>query len=267
MKITVCIITKNRLLEINHCLISLKNQTVKPNEILIINAGNKNSLIKEINKYIKDLNIHLIQSKKSKLFRRFLGYKKTKSPIVAYLDDDCIADKDWIKNIALAHKNNPKIIAITGKCINNKTNYISKINQHYYDLWIQRHLYQKNLIQIIDTKNCSLKKTEKFKFKLDKEIETNNNGEDNYLAILLRQQRFEILYDTNIRVGHNEKDTFLKSITQRYENGKVKAYLNWRWKDFKPKKIIHSKNIFNQFLNIFFYVGYINETIRLINKK
>ncbi len=49
--------------------------------------------------------------------KRNIGIKKAKNEIVAFIDDDCIPEKDWLQNICKEFGSNPTIAAIEGKTV------------------------------------------------------------------------------------------------------------------------------------------------------
>lgn len=105
-KISVIICTYKRPNILNKCLQSLKIQTNKNFEVLVIDNANDKRTKKIVSSYT---NVKYIVEKNTGLsFARNTGFKNAKYDWIAYLDDDAIAEKDWIENIIKFIKNHPQ---------------------------------------------------------------------------------------------------------------------------------------------------------------
>ena len=92
MKLSVIICTGGRPKELKQCLASLKKQSLKDFETLIIR---ETPLVKA----------------------RDLGWRRAKGEIVAWLDDDVTADKDWAKNLVSIFVKNKTVGGVSGPTI------------------------------------------------------------------------------------------------------------------------------------------------------
>jgi glycosyltransferase involved in cell wall biosynthesis len=87
LRISVCVTTFNESEETIKKLVSaLNNQTLKPNEIIIIDAKDYNNC--------------------SRSKGRNIAIKKAKNEIIAITDAGCIPHRDWLKNLIKPVKNN-----------------------------------------------------------------------------------------------------------------------------------------------------------------
>lgn len=98
-KLSIIIPVFNEEHYIKICLSSLQSQTIKPDEIIVINDGSTDNSLKIIQKY---------QSSKIKYFStvhqgvakaRNLGAKKSQGDILIFLDADLKFDKTYLKNL------------------------------------------------------------------------------------------------------------------------------------------------------------------------
>lgn len=124
--ISVCITTKNRETQLKDCINSILNNTVLPDEIIIVNQGNRFS--KNFLDY-KDTSIvwKVINQNKSNLSSgRNTAIKNSKSEILCFTDDDCVVHKHWIKNIKKRFNSNQKIVGIFGEALP----YKPKLNKY-----------------------------------------------------------------------------------------------------------------------------------------
>ncbi len=88
---------------IERCLNSLTNQTEEPLEVIVVDSGDDGaaSLIRQ-----KFPQVRLLTSLNRKYpgDARNLGVPCTTGEIVAFLDADCVAPRDWVQQIRLAHQ-------------------------------------------------------------------------------------------------------------------------------------------------------------------
>lgn len=98
------------------CLEALENQTLKPNEVILVDDGSGDSTISLVLNFKKTSKIKFKILRQNHLgpgTARNLGAKIAKGTILAFLDSDCVPDKNWLKNI-LAILSNPNIGAVGG---------------------------------------------------------------------------------------------------------------------------------------------------------
>ena len=92
MKLSVIICTSGRPQELKNCLQSLKQQSFKSFETLIVK---ETPLVKA----------------------RDLGWRRAKGEIVAWIDDDVVVDKDWAKNLVDIFTKNKQVGGVSGPTI------------------------------------------------------------------------------------------------------------------------------------------------------
>lgn len=110
MKISLVIPAYNEEKFIKKCLESVKKQTVKPDEVLVIN---NNSTDKTVN-IAKEFKVKIISEKQQGIsFTRNRGFNEAQYEIIARCDADCILPKTWIEQIKENFKNK-KIDALGG---------------------------------------------------------------------------------------------------------------------------------------------------------
>lgn len=90
--------SKDKLKQVLDCIKSLKKQSLPPHEILVVLDP-----IPEVLGHFKekvDDNVRIVESDGFGLSRaRNTGIKNSGGEIVAFIDDDAVADRDWLKNI------------------------------------------------------------------------------------------------------------------------------------------------------------------------
>lgn len=115
MKISVCVATKNRPEKIKECLKSITNTQPKPDEIVVVDqSGYKefDKILEKIN-HVPVLYFHQQATGKSKGLN--LAINKAQNEIIAFTDDDCLVEKDWLKTIKTAFAEHPEVVGVFGQ--------------------------------------------------------------------------------------------------------------------------------------------------------
>ena len=99
-KISVVIPTYNRAKLLKECLTSLCKQEYKNFEVIVVDDGSKDQTKEIVDSFKKNLDIkYIFQENKGPACARNLGIKMASGDIVAFIDDDCIASRQWLKAI------------------------------------------------------------------------------------------------------------------------------------------------------------------------
>ncbi len=115
------ICTKNRPIELAECLESIKIQSLKPNEVIIVDdSDNEVSRLVANNFNKSPLYIVYMRGKRHMIASRNLGVKKSSGEIITFLDDDVVLEKDFIQEIATVLEQDEKktIGAVVGNITN-----------------------------------------------------------------------------------------------------------------------------------------------------
>lgn len=118
-EVSVIIITKNRPVELRAFLISLKKSTFVNFELIIVDQSKEKridkSLYKVLHKFPKTKYFHSKQSGKSRGLN--LAIKLSSTSNLAFSDDDCLPDANWLKNVVETFEKNPKITGVFGRTL------------------------------------------------------------------------------------------------------------------------------------------------------
>ena len=112
-KISVIVCTYNGEKRITHLLDSLKKQTYKNLEIVIVDDGSSDGTSDIVKKYPFRLIRH--RTNRGLADSRNTGIKSSKGDIIIFTDDDCVADKNWVREIAKCYSKNRDINAAGGR--------------------------------------------------------------------------------------------------------------------------------------------------------
>ena len=122
LKISVIIPTKDRVDEIRRCIKSILNQTILPDEIIVVDSSEKkvlDSLIRETFPHAA-CKIRYFYYKGSNNMARNMGVRRSTGDILFFFDDDVILNKDYIKEVVKLFEEDKEsnIAGVMGKITN-----------------------------------------------------------------------------------------------------------------------------------------------------
>jgi|GEM_PF-833696 len=158
-RISVVIVTRNRAVLLKKVIHSLLVQTVLPDEILIVDNHSEDET-KKIVLHLQGLKKVLIRY----AFEKKIGYpivhntglKNAAYKWVAFIDDDCIADKNWVRELKRSIQKNSDAVVILGE---SKTLYpqnIFSLTIYLLDQnWKKNRIHGQRILnyEILDNKN------------------------------------------------------------------------------------------------------------------
>jgi len=104
--------TKNRLDSVRRCIDSLKNQSLACKEIVLVLDPDED-LVDFYRRRLED-DVKLVLSDKRGLSNaRNTGIKNAKGEIVAFIDDDAVADENWLSKM-VSNYDDPKVVGVGG---------------------------------------------------------------------------------------------------------------------------------------------------------
>ncbi len=133
MGVSVVIPNYNGEKYLKKCLDTLMEQTLKPEEIIIVDNNSKDKSLEIINNIFKE-KVTLIKLNENKGFSVAVneGIKHNKSEFVALLNNDTEVDKDWLKNLYECIKKDEKIFSCCSKMLRyNKRDIIDDVGDEY----------------------------------------------------------------------------------------------------------------------------------------
>lgn len=106
--ISVVICTRNRRKALKRCVDSIVNQSYQPQEIIIVDDASGRKTKEAVSEIVNNCKIPtklIVNEKRMGLAAsRNRGIKAAKYDIIAFLDDDCTADKNWLKELSKHYK-------------------------------------------------------------------------------------------------------------------------------------------------------------------
>jgi len=120
LSISVVICTKNRRKALRRCVDSIVNQSCRPREIIIVDDASGRKTKEAINEIVNNCRIQtrliVNEERIGSAASRNRGIRAAKFDIVAFLDDDCSADKDWLEEL-LKYYESELVVGVGGPVI------------------------------------------------------------------------------------------------------------------------------------------------------
>jgi GT2 family glycosyltransferase len=115
--LTAVICTRNRPDRLHRALLSIEEQVLPPDEIIVVDNAPSDDATRELVKsrfpkvrYIRELAEGLN-------FARNRALMESNREIVAYMDDDAVADRSWVRSIYNVFKGSPEAGVCTGRIL------------------------------------------------------------------------------------------------------------------------------------------------------
>lgn len=218
--ISVIVPTFNRSIQLKKCIDSLMTQSYNKNkfEIIIINDGSTDNTINFLESIKTIPNISIInQDNKGPASARNQGLKKSKGDYIAFIDDDCIASRDWLLELTSSLPQDPKIAGIGGKIHGLSNTIIDKFIEN--DIYLFKHQINRTNTDYIVTANSLFKKEALMRINGFNENFMIAGGEDNYLSYQLIKKGYTIIKTEKAIIYHHHPNSIISFYKTSYKYG------------------------------------------------
>lgn len=249
MKVSVIICTYNREKFLPDCLESLVQQNSNPNlyEVIIINNNSSDSTDAICQKFIADhAGHHLVyhvETQQGLSYARNAGIKLSNGEILCYIDDDAIAQSNFIEEIIQAFDKNPQMDGMGGKILAKFESQIPAWHNKFtspplfstHDLGEKEKYYLKSQYPIgcnMAVKRSVIDDIGKFNVKLGRTGKKLLGGEEKDFFQRMKSKNYKIKYIPSVVVQHQidsyrtDKE-FVEKLSKRMgESKKIFARMN-----------------------------------------
>ncbi len=236
--ISVVVITSDRPMLLNRCLLSLADQTVKPIEIIIVDGSkrhNETAVIANYCRWTHRLPICLLRDDRRSIpYARNLGALKSHGDIVVYLDDDLAAANTYLSRMQDHFIRDRKLTAVMGRIRNMLPgNVYASTYYAYYDRGLRhhfpslRHEHRLTAGRMLDCEVVGIRRAVISRVKFYGPRPYRN--EDVELGIRLIRMGKHILFDPSIIAVTWPRTTFLPLAWTCIRNGYWDAYVEKRF--------------------------------------
>jgi GT2 family glycosyltransferase len=194
---------------IEECLESLLKQSLKPNEILVIDDGSTDDTAAIVKKFT---HITLLSQPKNLglAAARNRGIRESKHKLVASIDSDCVAKFDWLENLFISISEDSNLAGVGGKLI-------ERHQEKLADRWRATHLKQHRGDQFLSDPPFLFGHSTIFRKEALEKIglyhePLRTNAEDVELSERLVRAGYKISYQPLAVAEHIKHDTILSVI-------------------------------------------------------
>lgn len=204
---------------ISDCVQSILDQEIREEfEIIIVNSS-QDKTPNIIRSHFPSVRLVQLEKRVFAGRARNIGIQESKGDIVAFLDSDCTASRDWLQCVFSWHNKGYK--AVGGSIVNASEKNIFSKAEYPLEILEFSPNNSKREVKFVSAANCSFSREIFSKYGKFPNIRA---GEDVIFSHILRDEGEKILFDPKIKVFHKNDINF-------------RAYLK--------KQIMHGKNSFD----------------------
>ena len=143
MKVSFLLCAYNEEKTIEDTLSSILNQSIKPDEVVVVNDGSTDNTAQILKKFVNECKIvHLSKNTGNKAKAQRIGLKYLTGDLIAFTDADTKLDPKFLEN-GLPYFLDPLVGAISGQVLSNKKNWLTAVRQIQY--LIGQNLYKRGM--------------------------------------------------------------------------------------------------------------------------
>lgn len=121
LRTSVVIVTKDRPENLRNLLKSLIKQSLRPDEVIVVDNNSSKSYESVFNEFKNGLPFRtFIETKPGIPTARNRGVQEAVGDIILFTDDDCEADSFWVENLVKPFYQNPYIGVVGGEILSFK---------------------------------------------------------------------------------------------------------------------------------------------------
>jgi len=219
--LSLIIPTRNRADFLEECLRHLMGQIDQKDEVLVVDNGSQDDTHQVVLSFQDKMPVkYFFESRKGPSFARNLGIRKAKGKILGFLDDDMIANKNWVKEVKRLVPQEDFVYAGKVKNIYFKEGIFTQMSRLREELFWPLILKQSSsrdkgrpVINFLDTGNFCLRK--EVSLNLKKVFDEENFpfiGEQQDLAERLQLSGYKIIYNPKMITQQQKGEITLKKV-------------------------------------------------------
>lgn len=116
--VSIVIVTQNRADDLDECLCSIINQTLKADEIIVVDNASNDNTVEMVRLKYPLVKLILMPFNTGCPGGRNIGIVNSSGEIIFFLDDDCIIDQDAIEKIVNRFNKEPELGVISMAVVN-----------------------------------------------------------------------------------------------------------------------------------------------------
>lgn len=238
-KITLAIVTYKRPQILRKCFESIVAQTLLPTMVFIIDNDPQKSARSLIKLFKPKLNLsYTFVGEKNTAIARNKALNICTTPLLGFVDDDCMLQKNWVKQAlsTIANKNNSPDYVIGFSKLSNPQSALARAQYYHHQYWFDWKLKKNNNVPTpfnFDTKNIIIK-TDSFRknhLKFNPKFMLNSvDASDTEMGFQASTTNLKGKFNPKMIVYHKEQENLLVAVLHKaYLKGKLASDLAQKW--------------------------------------
>lgn len=230
LTVSVIIPAYNAEKSLSDCLDALLNQSILPNEIIVVDDGSKDSTktIAESFSLVKVIS----QKNQGPARARNVGAKEAESDVIIFIDSDCIVEKNWLKEMLIPFQDE-NVVGVQGAYKTKQTSLVARFDQADIEYRYERMKRQKHL-DWIGTYSAAYKRDIFLKENGFDESFPRASGEDPEFSYRLAEKGYVLKFAPTAIVYHTHPSSLIRYLKVKF----FRAYWRMRMYVKHPKKIV-----------------------------
>jgi len=236
--LTVVVLTYNSQATIGPCLQSLVQQHHSDFDVIVVDDDSADDTLEIVSRYSSALRLSVVRNGSHRISRgRNIGICQSRSQLVAFLDSDDCAHRDWTQIITATFAQHPDLALISGHLV--PAYRTSVAHAIALNDGLVRRLFAGPTS--FWAGNCAINRAvlvdayfdEDFRFAEDLELESRV------------RRRYSCQQVSEMKIYHYSRESFLEYAAQMYRYGFMKQHFaftsrSYRWVDFVPLALMLS---------------------------
>jgi len=146
LKISFLLCAYNEEQTIEETLRSILSQTVKPDEVIVVNDGSTDRTAEILRRFENEcMVVHLRKNTGNKAKAQMIGLRYATGNLVAFTDADTRLDPKFLEN-GLPYFLDPLVGGVSGHVLSEKRNWLTSVRQIQYTIW--QSLYKRGMSEL-----------------------------------------------------------------------------------------------------------------------
>lgn len=227
-QVSVVVPTRNRARQVTALLECLAVQSGAGEvswETILVDDGGEESARIAVEQYLSTWNaspvrLHVVERRGGVSRARNSGVDLSRGDVIAFLDDDILVDRNFLRETARVHAAHPEILVLNGKLQKLRDDYYSRFWHHHYSAVFDRELASPYQVNRVASGFCSVKRRllDRIPVLFDESLPSR---EDFDLLLRLREQGIAVFKHDSISGYHDFRTNLSSLIRQRlwYQEG------------------------------------------------
>ncbi len=241
MKISVIIVTRNRAEKLHRALNSLSDQTVAPSEVVVVDNHSEDETPVVVEDFKSKLPIiYTYEEWEGIPYARNRGLDTATGDVLAYIDDDCVVDENWVQVVKDFLAKNPDADLVLGQSfVFNRENLIARVSYKLHEKWFSKFIDKDTgeifNLRCLDTKNVAIRRKiiDKNDLRFRPTFAPYSCGEDTDFGMQMNRAGAVGLHNPKMIVHHEEVDNIKRFLNQAFRRGRATYRNRQVWPEFK----------------------------------